>query len=453
MPICAQAGPNGCFCEMKVGHLGPHDFEAPDPKSGGRAKRQREVVNQQPPQPTPRKSKPIAPKPAESLPPPVASDPVVPVANGNGKEAASSKRKAAATAKPATIKAATTKAATSKVTKAAAPAAPVVSSSSELAKAPPQSATAAPAPEVAARTDTAAAGSQIDDQAQPKSRRTLPMSSKKAQQVGEALESATAPASPSTTGLKVHYLLKRKPGSTQHELSANVLAYHLPKVSSAMLRMQEAGEAPTMNKCSASLYDTTAADAPAAIDGVVQMWFPPSGAASASAIPAAYEGPFTTPADACMQAYSAWRTEEHVLLDPSPTLRAAQKNAFADSPRFPVSRSGFLKVTVLMVPRKPDLEDQAALFKHLLSETGPRWRTAVEQAGGFGCVLNLSKTPGRDPYVAMLELYFNNAGSDGWPSFEKACASARGSWEAEWVDPSATIVLKTTTEFVGFDVA
>ena len=55
------------------------------------------------------------------------------------------------------------------------------------------------------------------------------------------------------------------------------------------------------------------------------------------------------------------------------------------------------------------------------------------------------------PYVALLELYFNAEGGDGWADFERACAGARGSWEAEWVDPSATIVLKTATEAVGFD--
>ena len=57
--VCAASGPNGCFCEMKFGHLGPHDFEVSS-ASSGRVKRQRDVAPQE--LPAPRKSKPSSPK-------------------------------------------------------------------------------------------------------------------------------------------------------------------------------------------------------------------------------------------------------------------------------------------------------------------------------------------------------------------------------------------------------
>ena len=107
-----------------------------------------------------------------------------------------------------------------------------------------------------------------------------------------------------------------------------------------------------------------------------------------------------------------------------------------------------------MGPGGPGLPGGGELGRGPVLEGTPRRGTPeATRRGRFRCVLCLARSPGCDPYVAMLELYFHAAGSNGngWADFEQACAGARGSTEARWVDPGATVVLKTTTEFVGFD--
>jgi len=245
---------------------------------------------------------------------------------------------------------------------------------------------------------------------------------------------------PTRACVKVHHLLKRKLGTTQHEMAAWLFNAIVPQPSSA-----------TLTKSTASLFDS-ANGSPAAFDAVAQMYFPPP-AAEGTDVP---DAPFPEHAGALahmVETQITWKTDEYVLLDPRSLLMAVQKRPPHAAASFPVSRSGFLKVSVLMVARDPKAKNQTELFEHLLRETAPRWCVAVQQAGGFGCVLCLSRSPGRDPFVAMLELYFHAEGGNGngWAGFEQACAGARGSTEARWVDPAATVVLKTTTDFVGFD--
>jgi hypothetical protein len=356
--LCAQLGPGGLFCELSVGHLGPHDFEtSPAGGAGGRSKRARPGLVREP-----------APKKAVA-------------------------KKQNAPAQTASSEA----------------------SDPRTSKAP-------------IHTPVPAAGASANTAPLPKERKEADV-----RRIPVQLP----------TCVKVHHLLKRKAGTTQHEMAAWI--FH------EMLRHSSSSMATTLTRSTASLFESGAQGSPVPFDAVAQMCLPSPPAASEDG-----DYPFTQPAGALAHVIGTqvtWKTDEYVLLDPRSLLKAAQKRPPDGAGSFPVSRSGFLKVSVLMVARDPTAENQSELFEHLLRETAPRWCVAVQQAGGFGCVLCLARSPGCDPYVAMLELYFHAAGSNGngWADFEQACAGARGSTEARWVDPGATVVLKTTTEFVGFD--
>mmetsp|Transcript_708 Transcript_708/g.1217 ORF Transcript_708/g.1217 Transcript_708/m.1217 type:complete len:254 (-) Transcript_708:293-1054(-) len=233
---------------------------------------------------------------------------------------------------------------------------------------------------------------------------------------------------------KMVYLLRRKPETSFRQMAQDWMKYHIPGVVAGLTTPSSI----LAKKYYVSLYDDPEG-ATAPISGGAFIHFlrgPPAG----------WLGPFNKPFDQFMETmepgYVGWPTTEHVLLDPSSTLRTKGQPG-----PLPIQRLGFFKVTVLLAATEPKT-DQSVFFARLCSSTGPKLASHVQAAGGFGCVLSVSQQPAHYDFVAMFELYFQ--AETQWLELEQTCDELRG-WDAELIDSEATILLKTTIEFQNID--
>ena len=339
MSICAEAGPGGCYCNLRVGHLGQHDFEQEKT-----VKRKREppaaliIVDHRKPK-VKRERKPKVVAAAEDAADVAEAAPLtdndaalaVPTSE-KPKQKRQSKPKAvirpAAADEQAADESAGQAATHSEIPETAAAAGDPDGAPDEAVPVAAANATAAPAAAAPSDKGKSNAG-----------RRPLPMSSRKARVVGET---PTA-----TSGVKVVYFIKRKPNTTQIEMAAYWLAFHISQASNHMLREEAEGSSPPLFKYTATIFDAPPAspfadfaggcatsspayDAAAIKWFAAPHWYDSSHASSASAaarmIPPGYAGPFRTPFDAFMrlvQPYDSWATTEYVLLDPQSTVQRA----------------------------------------------------------------------------------------------------------------------------------
>jgi hypothetical protein len=196
------------------------------------------------------------------------------------------------------------------------------------------------------------------------------------------------------------YLIRRRDGVTREELIAHWFANHMPEV----IRRQQL-QAST-GKLAATRYIATLFDPDASVastwDGMAQLWFP-------EALPQPKAAIGTRPTDSFQERaepYLPWATTEHVIVDGDLPVSPLTLN-----PPFPTTRSGFCKVTLMIVLRED--ADREAFLHQWLHVHLPSVRTTMEKAGGFRYTIGISSDPANAPYVGMAELYFPNTTASG----------------------------------------
>ncbi|KAI9021196.1 hypothetical protein DFJ74DRAFT_672202 [Hyaloraphidium curvatum] len=203
-------------------------------------------------------------------------------------------------------------------------------------------------------------------------------------------------------GVKMNYLIRRKPTTTRDELIANWFANHMPAVIAGTKAATDAGRVGA-RRYIATLFDQAEAKgAERPWDGVAQLWWDKE--------PPSPKEPFgTKPSDTFQEKaepYSPWATRENIILDGSERLAVVPNTLNAP---FPCTRTGFLKV-VVMVSGKPGV-DYNKFFDHWLNVHSKNVAGVMQQVGGFRYVINLSVRPEEAPFAGMAELYFPDEAS------------------------------------------
>ena len=234
-----------------------------------------------------------------------------------------------------------------------------------------------------------------------------------------------------TPGAKMMYLIKRKPTTSREELVAHWFANHMPLVIERQ-KQSAAANRPHATRYVATLFQPNE-NGEHVWDGVAQLYWP-------RALPKP-KAPFGhPPADSFQQraeAYWPWPTTEYVVIDGALSNEPNTLNA-----PFPTTRSGFYKVTFIVVAF-PGI-DYAALYDHWLTVHAPNVVQTMQKVGGFRYVVSHSNDPANEPYAGMAELYFPNA--DAWAQFSRAL---KGDGMERFLDLPKMLVLGTDTEMVG----
>jgi hypothetical protein len=236
-----------------------------------------------------------------------------------------------------------------------------------------------------------------------------------------------------TPGVKMMYLIKRRPTTSREELVAHWFANHMPLVIQEARDQQAAGE-PHARRYLATLFDANAQGAHP-WDGVAQLWWD-------TALPRPTVPHGTTPTDTFQQKaepYVPWATTEYVVLEGSENLPVEPLTLNAP---YPCTRSGFFKVTVL-VKAKPSAAF-APFFEHWLQVHIPTVQATMQQVGGFRYVVSLSIDPEAEAYAGMGELYFPDA--SGWTRYLE---TRKSDGMEQWIDSAGTTVLGASTEMIG----
>lgn len=231
----------------------------------------------------------------------------------------------------------------------------------------------------------------------------------------------------------MQYLIRRRATTSREELIAHWFANHMPGVIARNEESRTAGK-PHASRYVASLFDA-GGDAPAAWDGVAQLWY-------AEPLPVPDEARGARPADTFhekVEPYWPWATHEWVFVDGKLPLDVPTLNA-----PFPCTRSGFLK-QVSLVAAKPGA-DLGAMFDHWLDTHAPNVQETMARVGGFRYAVSLSIDPERAPYAGMAELYFPDAAAQAafWNAIEPDGFQA-------WLDTGATLRFRCGTEMVGIE--
>ncbi len=237
---------------------------------------------------------------------------------------------------------------------------------------------------------------------------------------------STESAAIATTGVKMMFLIKRRPTSSREELLVHWFANHMPAVITAL---QD-----TALRYTATLFDANASGTHP-WDGVAQIWMD-------SAMPAPPEPFGTTPTDSFQEhaePYVPWATQEYVVIDGSEQLPV--KPLTLNAP-FPCTRSGFFKVSFL-VKAQPKI-DYDAFFTHWLKVHGPNVAKTMDQVGGFRYTISHSLEPANEPYAGMAELYFPDA--SGWQRYKE---NIEPDGMEQWTADEGTLVLRARTEMIG----
>jgi hypothetical protein len=229
------------------------------------------------------------------------------------------------------------------------------------------------------------------------------------------------------------FLIKRRAETSREELIAHWFANHMPAVIAGQEAQRQAGKLHA-SRYIATLYSPSRHGANP-WDGMAQLWF-------ADPPPAPAEPHGTTPVDSFQERaepYVPWPTTEYVVMDPTPHLDLSPLTL---NPPFPCTRSGFHKVSFLVVT-KPDA-DHGAFFRHWLDVHVPNVESVMKEVGGFGYVVSQSMTPDVEPYAGLAELYFDDEAA--WAEFQH---TIKPDGMERWSDASGTLVLRSGTEMIG----
>jgi hypothetical protein len=245
--------------------------------------------------------------------------------------------------------------------------------------------------------------------------------------------SETAAMVEAVPGAKMQYLIKRRSTTSREELVAHWFANHMPGVIQGQHDQEAAGK-PHARRYIATLFDANA-DGEHPWDGVAQLWWD-------KATPSPKEAHGTTPTDSFQERaepYVPWATTEYVVIDGSDQLVAEPLTL---NEPYPCTRSGFLKLTYLV--KANEGADFASFFEHWLGVHLPNVQQTMEQVGGFRYVISHSIDPESEPYAGMAELYFPD--ETGWLKYRE---TIEPDGMQQWVDPSGTVALQSTTEMMG----
>ncbi|MCY4517447.1 MAG: EthD domain-containing protein [Acidimicrobiaceae bacterium] len=234
-----------------------------------------------------------------------------------------------------------------------------------------------------------------------------------------------------TPGAKMIFLIKRRPEATRDELVANWYKNHMPAVIAGQARAAAEGKVHA-TKYIATLFDQRPGrDVP--WDGMAQLWFD-------RAIPNPPEPHGTVPADTFQQKaepYVGWATTEYVVIDGELPVVPNTLNE-----PFPVTRSGFFKVSFLVPGR--DGVDYNAAFRHWLDAHAPNVRNVMNEIGGLRYVVNHSQDPANEAYIGMAELYFSDP--QGWDDYR---ATITEDGFSEFVDFNRLVNMHATAQMIG----
>ena len=206
-----------------------------------------------------------------------------------------------------------------------------------------------------------------------------------------------------TQGVKMLYLIKRKPTSSRDEFVMHWYKNHMPAVIKSQQDARASGN-PHAWRYIVTLFDSDSA----AWDGMAQLWmsYGPEKATQADApVPLHPKVPFgSTPTDTFQEKalpYLPWATTEYVALDGSENLSVEPLTL---NEPYPSSRSGFLRVSYL-VKAKPNT-DYDAFFTQWLTVHIPNVRDTMHQVGGFRYVVSHSIEPANAPYGGIGRALF-----------------------------------------------
>ena len=247
-----------------------------------------------------------------------------------------------------------------------------------------------------------------------------------------ATPDSTAPLE-ATPGVKMMYLIRRRPTTSREELVAHWFANHMPSVIKGQ-KDQEAAGRPHARRYIATLFDADA-QGEHPWDGVAQLWWD-----EALRRPRVPHG--TAPRDTFQQKaepYVPWASTEYVVIDGSEHL--AVEPLTLNAP-YPCTRSGFFKLTFLV--KAKDSAELGPFLEHWLTVHVPNVRSTMGQVEGFRYVVSHSIEPQAEPYAGMAELYFHDP--SGWSRYRE---TIRPDGMEQWVDGDGTVVLRASTEMIG----
>lgn len=236
-----------------------------------------------------------------------------------------------------------------------------------------------------------------------------------------------------TPGAKMMYLIRRRPTTSREELLVHWFANHMPPAIRMMERWAEKGR-PHAKRYIATLFDADR-NGHHALDGMAQLWWDEA--------PPPPDAPFgTEPTDMFQvkaEPYVPWETKEYVVMDGADRL-SAKPNAL-NAP-YPMTRSGFFKITFLVVTKSG--ADHAAFFDHWRTVHATNVEEVMRKSGGFRYLISHSIDPENEPYAGMAELYFPNA--EGWKTYRELI---KPDGMEQWAADTGTLILRAQTEMVG----
>ena len=238
-----------------------------------------------------------------------------------------------------------------------------------------------------------------------------------------------------TQGVKMLYLVKRKPTASREELIMHWFKHHVPALIEAQEGAKAAGH-PHTRHYTVALFDADS-EGQCPWDGVAQLWMSHDEPPPRPDVPHG-----STPTDTFQEKalpIMPWPTTEYVVIDGSERLSTAPLTL---NEPYPSTRSGFLRISFL-VKAKPGT-DYEALFAHWLNVHVPNVKDTMDWVGGFHYVVSHSMEPTETPYAGLAELYFHD--SSGWDRYRELIKS---DGMEEWVDQAGGQVLRTTTEIIG----
>ncbi len=238
-----------------------------------------------------------------------------------------------------------------------------------------------------------------------------------------------------TPGVRMNYLIKRRPTTSREELVAHWFANHMPGVIAGQAAAAEKGSLHA-RRYIATLYGADrSGNHP--WDGVAQLWFD-------EALPSPDRPHGDPPRDSFqerVEPYVPWATREYVVIDGDDKLPVVPLTL---NDPFPTTRSGFLKVTFLVGAKEG--VDYDAFFAHWLDVHRSNVQSVMEQAGGWRYTIAHSLDPAGEPYAGMAELYFDDV--DGWKRYRSLI---QPDGMEQWASDAGTVVLRAQTEMVGID--
>ncbi len=197
-------------------------------------------------------------------------------------------------------------------------------------------------------------------------------------------------------------MVRRKDNVSRDEFVARWYAHHMPKII-AQVNEGAANNRRFTSSYVVSLFDNIVSGLPEdnqPLDGMAVML-------TDREVARPNNGRRFTPGDSFVQLaepFWSWQTQEYVVLDPSDRLPLTPHTF---GPPFPTTRSGFIKVTRLLITHNEN-GDWTRLKQHWLDTRLPCLRDKILSVGGFGLLANISLYPEDNRYAGAEEYYFHN---------------------------------------------